>query len=67
MSQTRPIELPTDQADRLEAEAKAMGVTVPAYIEFLRNCHQRSHDAKFMDAAKYVFKNCPETLKKLAQ
>ncbi len=67
MSPTRPIEFPTEQADRLEAEAKAMGLPVPAYIEFLKNCHRRQHDAKFVDAAKYVFKNYPQTLKKLAQ
>jgi hypothetical protein len=67
MSQTRTIEFPSDQADRLEAEARAMGLSVPAYVEFLKNCTERQHDAKFMDAAKYVFKNFPETLKKLAQ
>ena len=65
MSQTRPIEFPTEQADRLEA--KAMGLPVPAYVEFLKNCHQQQHDAKFVDAAKYIFKNYQKTLKKLAQ
>ena len=67
MNPTRPIELPVDQADRLEAEARAMGLPVAAYIEFLRNCNQRQHDAKFVDAARYVFKNYPKTLKKLAE
>ncbi len=67
MSPTRPIEFPTDQADRLEAEAKAMGMNIPAYIEFLKNCQQRQHDDKFVDAAKFAFKNYPQTLKKLAQ
>lgn len=67
MSATRPIHLPEDQADRLEAEAKAMGLPVAAYIEFLRNCHARRHDEQFKDAARHVFKKYPETLKKLAQ
>lgn len=67
MSQTRTIEVSGEQADRLEAEAKAMGLTVPAYIEFLQNCQRRQHDPKFVDAAKYVFKNYPQTLKKLAE
>jgi hypothetical protein len=59
--------LPSDQANRLDAEAKAMGLPVPAYVEFLRNCQQRSHDPHFKDATRYVFKKYPETLKKLAQ
>ena len=44
-----------------------MGLTVPAYIEVLQNCQRRQHDPKFVDAAKYVFKNYPQTLKKLAE
>ncbi len=67
MNETRPIELPAALVDRLEAEAKAMGLPLAAYIEFLDNCHNRQHDAQFKDAARYVFKNFPETLKKLAQ
>jgi hypothetical protein len=67
MKQTRPIELPVEQADRLEEEAKAMGLPVAAYIEFLRSSNLRKHDAKFVDAARYVFKNYPKTLKKLAE
>lgn len=67
MNPTRPIEFPAEQADRLEADAKAMGLTVPVYVEFLKNCQRRQHDSKFVDAAKHVFKNYPETLKKLAQ
>ena len=67
MSSTRPIEFPVEQADRLEAEAKAMGLPVPAYVEFLKGCNQNKLDPQFVDAAKYVFKNFPQTLKKLAQ
>lgn len=67
MSQTRSIELPVEQADRLEADAKQMGLSLAAYIEFLRNSQQRGHDTKFTDAAEYAFKNYPKTLKKLAE
>lgn len=67
MTPTRPIEFPVEQADRLEAEATAMGLPVPAYIEFLKNCYKRQHDQQFVNAAKHVFKNYPQTLKKLAQ
>ncbi len=63
----RPIEFPGDQADRLEAEAKRMGLSVPAYVEFLRNSRDRNLDARFKDAAGYVFKKYPETMKKLAE
>ncbi len=44
-----------------------MGLTVPAYVEFLKNSQQPGHDAKFADAAGYVFKKFPQTLKKLAE
>lgn len=67
MSQTRHIEFPVEQAAQLEAAAKAMGMTVPAYVEFLKNCRERGHDAKFAEAAGYVFKKYPQTLKKLAE
>ncbi len=67
MSQTRPIQFPVEQAAQLEAAAKAMGLTVPAYVEFLKNSQQPGHDAKFADAAGYVFKKYPKTLKKLAE
>ncbi len=67
MSETRAIEFPVESADRLEAEAEGMGLTVVAYVEFLRNCQQRQHDAQFVDAVRYVFKNYPKSLKKLAE
>jgi hypothetical protein len=67
MIETRTIDLPRTLADRLEESAKAMGVTVAAYVEFLEQCRKHQLDAKFADAARYVFKNYPETLKKLAQ
>lgn len=67
MSQTRSIPFPVEQADRLEAAAKAMGLPVHAYVEFLGNAQERQHDAKFQDAAKFLFKNYPKTLRKLAE
>jgi hypothetical protein len=54
-------------ADRLEADAKAMGMTVPAYVQFLEGVQKHQLDAKFIDATRYVFQNYPQTLKKLAQ
>jgi hypothetical protein len=67
MVPSRAIELPKELADRLETEAKAMGLTLPAYVEFLEACQKHKLDAKFVDAARYVFKNYPKTLKKLAE
>lgn len=69
MSQVPTIQVPfpKDQFDRLEAEAKAMGLTVPAYINFVIEARKKGADAAFQDAAKYVFKSYPQTLKKLAQ
>ncbi len=67
MSQATTVEFSKEQHDRLAAEAGAMGLTIPAYVEFLANSRHRLHDGQFVDATRYVFKNYPETLKKLAQ
>lgn len=67
MSVMRVFEFPQDQGDRLEREAREMGLSVPAYVDFLRNCRARKHDAEFIDAAGAVFKDYPETLRKLGQ
>lgn len=67
MDQTRAIELPADQADELEAQAKAMGMSLPAYLSYLQKCRSSMRDVRFNDAVSHVFKNYPETLKKLAQ
>ena len=71
MSQTvhnpTPVTLPGDLAAALEREAKAMGLDVPAYVAFIRDCHLKGLDGRFRDAAKYVFGKYPETLRKLAQ
>lgn len=63
----RTIEVSSEFYETLEAEAKAMGLTVPAYVQFLEKTRVRGHDAAFVDAAKHVFANYPQTLKKLAQ
>jgi len=44
MSQNRTFEIPIDLADRLEAAAKAMGLTLPEYIHFLQSYHNRGLD-----------------------
>lgn len=67
MKPTRSIELPVDLIERLETDAKGMGLTLPAYVEFIRRCSRHQHNAAFVDAARYVFKNFPKSMKKLAQ
>lgn len=62
-----PVTFPGDLAAALEREAKAMGLDVPTYVAFLRDCNLKGLDARFRDAAKYVFSKYPETLRKLAQ
>jgi len=61
------VSLPTELVHALQAEAKAMGLDLPAYLLFLQQCRLRSHDQKFVDAAKRTFSKYPETLRKLAQ
>ena len=67
MSSMRTIEVSSEFYETLETEAKAMGLTVPAYVQFLEKSRVRGHDATFADAAKHVFSSYPQTLKKLAQ
>lgn len=67
MEPTRSIELPSKQVDQLEADARDMGLSVAAYIEFLRRCSQMPHRAPFVDATRYVFKRFPKALRKLAE
>ena len=67
MSHATTVEFSQQQYDDLAAKAKAVGLTIPAYIEFLDRCRSENHDAHFIDAARYVFKNYPATLKSLAQ
>ncbi len=64
---TQQVTLPSDLVAELTAAAKAMGLDLAAYLVFLRRSHERRHDAKFRDAAKYVFSKYPNTLRKLAQ
>lgn len=65
--QTTQVELPKELVEKLQAEAKAMGLDLSAYLEFLRSAEARQHDAKFKDAAKYTLTNYPDTMRKLAQ
>jgi hypothetical protein len=67
MKPTRSVELPIELIERLEAEARDMGLTLGSYVEFLRRCKHHQHSAAFVDASRYVFKKFPESLRKLAQ
>jgi len=64
---TKNVTLPDELVQSLQAEAKSMGLDLPAYLLFLQQCHLRSHDEKFVDAAKHTFSKYPNTLRKLAQ
>lgn len=64
---TTSVPLPAELVQTLQAEAKAMGLDLPAYLLFLHQCRLRGHDEKFVDAAKHTFSKYPETLRKLAQ
>lgn len=67
VTNTTQVTLPTDQVERLTREAKAMGLDLSAYLDFLATVAKRKHDAAFVDAAKYAFARYPEALRKLAQ
>lgn len=67
MKSTRSIAMPLELYERLEAGAKAMGLSVPAYIAFLEECKRTGHDGAFQDAARQVFADYPKTLRKLAE
>jgi hypothetical protein len=67
VSNTTQVTLPTELVERLTREAKAMGLDLPVYLEFLTTAAKRKHDAAFVDAAKYTFSRYPEAMRKLAQ
>ncbi len=67
MIATAQITLPEELKKALEADAKAMGLDLVAYLHFLRASAMRQHDQKFRDAARFAFSKYPETLKRLAQ
>ncbi|MFN0010614.1 MAG: hypothetical protein ACKVS8_03110 [Phycisphaerales bacterium] len=67
MSQATTVEFSQEQHDRLAAEAGAMGLTIPAYIEFLANGRQRLHDGQFVDAARFMMSKHDASLRKLAR
>jgi hypothetical protein len=61
------VALPTHLVEELEAQAAKFGLSVPAYIAFLARVETRKHDARFVEAARFVFSRYRETLKALAQ
>ncbi len=67
MPETKTITLPADQVARLEADAKTMGLGLPAYLAFLEQCRSGRLDAKARDAARFVFSTQDQSLRKLAE
>jgi len=69
MSQAEQTEvtLPRELVEQLEADAKAAGLDLPAYLKFLRHCHAGHLDAKARDAARFMFSKHGDSLRKLAQ
>ena len=69
MSQTSPtkIELPTELADRLGRAAAAMGMDLPTYLAFLQHCRDGALTGDAQDAARFMFANHGDSLRKLAQ
>ncbi len=65
--QETQVTLPTDLVKQLEAQAKAHGLGLVAYLKFVTRIKDRQHDAEFNDAAKFAFSKYPNTLRKLAQ
>lgn len=61
------INVPSEQAERLEVGAKAMGLTIPAYIEFLEQCRLGRLDPAAQSAARFAFSTQAESLRKLAE
>ena len=65
--ETRQVALPLKLAERLERDAKAMGLDLPAYIVYLEHCRIGALDAKVQDAARFMFSQHSESLRKLAR
>jgi hypothetical protein len=66
VAQTQVV-LPAELVKLLSRDAEAMKLSLPAYLSFLRECNTRQLDAKFRDAAKFMFSKYPDTLRKLSQ
>lgn len=69
MTQTSPtrIELPAELADRLERAAAAMGMDLATYLAFLQHCRDGALSGDAQDAARFMFTNHGDSLRKLAQ
>lgn len=65
--QTTQITLPAELVARLTANAAAMGLDLAAYLIYLDKCRTGQIDAKAQDAARFMFSNHGESLRKLAQ
>lgn len=64
---TKQVTLPLELAERLERDARAMGLDLPAYVVFLDACRRGLLDAKAQDAASFMFAQHSKSLEKLAK
>ncbi|MBL8746212.1 MAG: hypothetical protein JNK58_07655 [Phycisphaerae bacterium] len=67
VTNTTQVTLPTELADRLAREGKAMGLSLPAFVAFLDHCRANRLDPKAQDAARFMFGTQADSLRKLAQ
>lgn len=64
---TQQVTFPADLVAALNKEAESMGLSLVAYIEYLRHKNSGRLDAKAQDATRFVFSTQQESLRKLAQ
>ena len=67
VTNTTQVTLPKDLVERFERDAKAMGLSLPAYFAYLEQCRLGRLDPKAQDAARFMFGKHRESLRKLAQ
>lgn len=67
MIKTTQVNLPSDQVERMERDAKAMGLSLSAYLAFLEQCRMGRLDPRARDATQFAFSTQSESLRKLAE
>lgn len=65
--QTAQITLPKELVDRLTANAASMGLDLAAYLVFLEKSRTGLLDVHASDAARFMFSNHGDSLRKLAR
>ena len=64
---TTNLTLPTELVRRFEVEAQKAGMSLESYLTMLARVIQRGHDGQFLDAAKQLFGQYPDALRRLAE